>query len=103
MAGACARDGELDGFDGRGNIALWRPSLDIREGCAPQIIKAGGIGGCFLYQFGESVDVAAAKDELRGYGSDKVSRGTGAVACRGGAAAAHGFIHDQAKRLKFGG
>ena len=93
----------LNGVDGGGNVALWRPGPDIRKSGSAQLFKASGISGCFFHQFSEGIDVTAAKDELGTHGSDEVARGSTAVAGRDRASATHGLIDDDAERLKLRG
>jgi hypothetical protein len=95
-----ARGGHANGLDGRGDISLRRPCLDIGKAGASQSLEACGIGGCFFHQFGKGIDVAATENQLGRDGSDEIARGSAAIAGRGGAAATHGLVDDEAKRLK---
>jgi hypothetical protein len=76
---AQSRNRDSNGVHGSGDIALWRPSWDVRPGGTSNGLQPGSIRKGILQDRCKCLDIAAGKDKLWSNRSDKIARGADAI------------------------
>ena len=98
-ATAGVRDTDSNGLDGRGDVVLGRPSLDVRASGASDSLQSCAIAEGFLQDGDQSIYIAARKHKFRRNRRDKIPRRADLIARHYRASAAHRVVHHHGKRF----